>query len=120
MLPTATGPVPRPMPTASAPCPAAARSALKAWIAARMSSAASTACRACRGLATGAPQNAITQSPMYLSMVPWWRAMTPLRRSSSSRSSACSSAGGRVSARLVKPFRSQNMIVSSSVRACMS
>ena len=119
MLPTDMTPVLSPMPTSTGGAPWAARSAFSSRMACSMASAASTARRAWSGMATGAPQKAMTQSPMYLSMVPWCARMTCVSRVSTSFSSACKASGSRVSDKVVKPRRSQNMTVSSSARACM-
>ena len=84
-----------------------------------MPSAAFTASVACADSDTGAPQKAITQSPMYLSMVPrCWR-MTCVSRVKISLSKACSCTGSMRSDMAVKPRMSQNMTVSSRLAACM-
>ncbi len=76
MLPTTHSPVltPMPMPRGLKPTPAASaflrRRSLKLSIAVNMSSAASIARPAWSGMSSGAFQNAMTASPMYLSIVP--------------------------------------------------
>ncbi|EWS62891.1 hypothetical protein Y695_03879 [Hydrogenophaga sp. T4] len=61
----------------------------------------------------------MTQSPMYLSMVPrWWR-ISWVSRLNTVLSRAWSSVGAMVSAICVKPRMSQNITVSSRVVAAM-
>ncbi len=87
-----------------------------AW---RMAKAASTDRRAWSGSGTGAPQKAITQSPMYLSMVPRrWR-ISCVRLLNTRLSKACRSAAVMVSDNWVKPRMSLNITVSSRSSARM-
>jgi hypothetical protein len=78
-----------------------------------------TARWACSGVSTGAPQNAITQSPMYLSIVPRLARMMPVSRVKTSLSRACSWIGSMCSDILVKPRMSQNITVISRFVASM-
>ena len=70
MLPTTQSPVLIPMPTAIVFLPSAASSSLSFCMARPIAIAAWTANFACSGWSVGAFQNAIMQSPIYLSMVP--------------------------------------------------
>ncbi|MNT25907.1 hypothetical protein D3C72_1614520 [compost metagenome] len=70
-------------------------------------------------MSTGAPQNAMTQSPMYLSMVPRWLRMVWVRRLKTVLSRAWSRVGSRVSDSRVKPRMSQNITVISLLSARM-
>jgi hypothetical protein len=61
----------------------------------------------------------MTQSPMYLSMVPrCWR-MTWVSLLNKVLSKACNCTGSMRSDRVVKPRMSQNITVSSRMAACM-
>ena len=93
--------------------------AFRAWTAAAISSAAVTARWACSVVSTGAPQKAMTQSPMYLSMVPRWARMVWVRRLNTRLSRAWSWVGSMCSDISVNPRMSLNMTVSSWLRACM-
>ncbi len=73
MLPTFIEPVLTPTPMRTGGQPRAANSSRIRAVHAIISSAASTAWRACSASCNGAPQNAMIASPMYLSMVPRWR-----------------------------------------------
>ena len=119
MSPTEATPVLMPMPTPSAGRPMQTRSALISCIALCMASAAATARAAWLLLRRGAPQKAMTQSPMYLSMVPSCSRMTCVRRVKMRLSRACNCSGAIVSDRLVKPRMSQNMTVISRASARM-
>ena len=71
------------------------------------------------GRSTGAPQNAMTQSPMYLSMVPRLERMMSVSRLNTEFSSSCNWVGSIFSDILVKPRMSQNITVSSLLAAFM-
>ena len=70
ILPTIAGPELRPTRSSSRFTPIAISSGCSRSMAACMSTAARTACNACSGSPRGAPQKAITASPMNLSTVP--------------------------------------------------
>ncbi|PMQ14670.1 hypothetical protein JaAD80_19595 [Janthinobacterium sp. AD80] len=72
MSPTCMAPVLMPMPMRSAGQPRALNSSFRRAALRCISSALATARLAWSGKATGAPQKAITASPMYLSRVPPW------------------------------------------------
>ena len=78
-----------------------------------------TARPAWSGVSTGAPQKAITQSPMYLSMVPRLLRIKSVSRLKILLSKACSCVGSMVSDIWVKPRMSQNITVSSLADAFM-
>ena len=81
-----------------------------------IASAAATASRACAGLATGAPQNAMIASPMYLSTVPrssWITSVSAVRYTFIISESA---RGDRCSEIAVKLRTSENSTVSSRSR----
>ena len=61
----------------------------------------------------------MTQSPMYLSMVPRLLRISVVRRLKTLLSSACNCVGSMVSDILVKPRMSQNITVSSLLVARM-
>ena len=84
-----------------------------------MASAASTAWRAWSGSSSGAPQKAISASPMYLSSVPRWARTTSVRCENSRFIIAPSSAGGMRWATAVKPDTSANSTVSVALRLAM-
>jgi hypothetical protein len=71
MLPTTQRPVLSPTPMAMLGSPSAASSRLSAAIASSMPSAPRAPRNACSGSSSGAFQNAMMQSPIYLSMVPF-------------------------------------------------
>ena len=99
---TAASPVSTPA-RASIPGP----SALTAWTS---SSPARTARSASSSCAVGAPQTAITASPMNFSTVPPYRAITSDARSKYRPSTARTSSASRSSAKGVNPTRSANRI----------
>ncbi len=76
-----------------------------------ISSAARTASVAWSGVSMGAPQKAMTQSPMYLSTVPRCALMTLVSRLNRVLRKACSSAGAICSESRVNSRMSQNMTV---------
>ena len=102
-----------PMPSLSVGQPRRSNSCARLATASCMSYAAATAWAAWSGSASGAPQKAIIASPMYLSMVPWWRCTTSVSGVSRAFSSAVSSRGSMRSAWLVKSWTSQNSTLSS-------
>ncbi|MNY77805.1 hypothetical protein D3C86_2178330 [compost metagenome] len=61
----------------------------------------------------------MTQSPMYLSIVPRFPRIRSVNRLNTLLSNACSCVGSMVSDILVKPRMSQNMTVNSLVVAFM-
>jgi hypothetical protein len=67
----------------------------------------------------GAPQNAMTQSPMYLSTVPRCALMTSVSRLNTVLRKAWSSAGAICSDRRVKSRMSQNSTVMGLLSARM-
>ncbi len=69
-------PVLIPIPISSSGQPRSRNGAASERIVRCIASAAATASCACRGFASGAPQNAMIASPMYLSIVPWCSWMT--------------------------------------------
>ena len=89
MSPTLTMPLLMPIPKWITGWPVRSCSALKSASMAEMSLAVFTANQACSSTGKGAPQNTMTQSPMYLSMVPWLGAMISAIRLNSRFSSAC-------------------------------
>jgi hypothetical protein len=105
------------MPTASCASPGSVSRGTSTASARCMSSAAATAAAAWSGRGTGAPQKAITQSPMYLSIVP--RCSARITRESSVRSVFISSPrawGCICSDRVVNPRTSANITLSSALR----
>ena len=79
----------------------------------RIASAARTARSGSSSCATGAPKSAITASPMNFSTVPPWRSSSVRTRAWYGRRSASTSSGSIVSARCVKPTRSQKTTVTT-------
>ena len=77
------------------------------------SSADRTARSASSSCAVGAPQTAMTASPMNFSTTPPYRVITSLERSKYRLSSSRVSSASRPSARVVNPTRSANRIVTS-------
>ena len=119
-MPTTALPVFKPIPTAMCAPSGTTRLGSRAVSAFCMSSAAAVAAAAWSGRSMGAPQKAITQSPMYLSMVPRWSPR--ITRDSSVSSvfiSSPSAAGSIFSDKVVKPRTSANITVSSVERADM-
>ncbi|MNC92660.1 hypothetical protein D3C83_91250 [compost metagenome] len=73
MLPTLMRPVLRPTPIWISGQFRDLKCGCRLFSARCISMAARMPLRACIGSGSGAPQNAMMQSPMYLSMVPRWR-----------------------------------------------
>lgn len=107
------------MPTLTSGKPAPRLDTLSSSMAWAISTAARTARVAWSGLSTGAPQKAMTLSPMYLSTVPPWRLMISDSRLKMRLRKACSSTGASVSDSRVKPRMSQKSAVSSLLSARM-
>ena len=121
MLPTTQGPVLMPMPTFIGrkgwPAASASRGARAFSARARsiIRSAASQAFASCAGSSSGAFQNAMMASPMYLSIVPLRSMMTLVSGVSSRFISVVRPCGSRLycSEIVVKPRTSQNISVMS-------
>ena len=79
----------------------------------RIASAARTARSGSSSCAVGAPNSAMTASPMNFSTVPPWRSSSARTRSWYGRRSASTSSGSIDSARAVKPTRSQKTTVTT-------
>ncbi|MCY1365460.1 hypothetical protein D9M69_523060 [compost metagenome] len=92
---------------------------LMSCTAAAISIAACTASAAWPGVSMGAPQKAMTQSPMYLSTVPRCALITSVSRLKTVFRKACSSAGAICSDSRVKSRISQNITVISLLSARM-
>ena len=113
MLPATTGPLCKPIRTRSGARPRPRRAALSAVIAAAMARAARRARPAWSGWSSGAPQKAMTQSPMNLSMVPPSASTQRPSRSKWAFSRAATSAAGIRSAAAVKSTMSVNITVTT-------
>src|SRR5437667_330956 len=87
------------------------RSLPSSAIQSRIASAARTARSGSSSRVTGAPNSAITASPMNFSTVPPQRSSSYRSRSWYGASTACTSSGSSCSARDVKPTRSANRTV---------
>ena len=113
MSPTFIGPVLTPMPIASCGQPRCAKATPSSRIAFCIPSAAATASCGWRGFGSGAPQNAMIASPMYLSIVPRLSWMTAVIGVRYAFISADSSRGGSRSDSVVKSRTSEKSTVSS-------
>ena len=111
MLPTVALPVWMPMRIPSGASPSSRRRAFSARIPSAIASAARQARSAASAWASGAPQKAITESPMNLSTVPSSISMQPATISKWRLTSAATSGADRCSATDENPAISVNMTV---------
>ena len=115
MSPTRMLPLDRPTPILSGGQPRLTKDSFSTSMALGSSIAASSAWRACSGSSSGAPQNAMIASPMYLSMVPrcfWITLVSGVRKLFMSSDSSCG-LSLNCSEMVVKPRTSENSTVIS-------